>query len=64
MDALSADKIHLLNLIYIPLILYQVVKIMDNKQVKLANSFFPYIVIIFTAAGIYLNVAANVIVSK
>jgi len=64
MDAFSADKIHLLNLIYVPLILYQVVKIMDNKQAKLANSFFPYVVIVFTAIGIYVNLAASVVVSK
>ena len=64
LDACSSDKIYLLNLIYVPLILYQVVKIMDNKQVKLANSFFPYVVIVFTAIGIYVNLAANVVVSK
>lgn len=64
MDAIAVNTVHLTNLIYIPLVMYQVVKIMDTKQARLANSFFPLLSLFFTLAAIYVFLAANVVASK
>ena len=64
MDAIAVNSIHLVNLIYIPLVMYQVVKIMDTKQARLANSFFPLMSLLFTLAAIYVFLAANVVASN
>ena len=64
MDAIAVSTVHLMNLIYIPLVLYQVVKIMDQKQARLANSFFPIMTLLYTSAAIYVFLAANVVVSQ
>ena len=64
MDACAVDSVHLLNLIYLPLVIFQVVKIMDTKQAKLANSFFLYVAFLFTLAGLYIHLSAHVIASK
>ena len=63
MDAIAINTVHLTNLIYIPLVMYQVVKIMDTKQARLANSFFPILSLVFTIVGIYIFLVANVVAS-
>ena len=64
LDAMAVNTVHLTNLIYIPLVLYQVVKIMDTKQARLANSFFPILALFFTIFAIYVFLAANVVASQ
>ena len=64
MDACATETVHLVNLIYIPFVMYQVVKIMDTKQARLANSFFPIIATVFTILAIYIYMAAYVVASK
>ena len=64
MDAIAVNAVHLTNLVYIPLVMYQVVKIMDTKQARLANSFFPILSLFFTIAAIYIFLAANVVANK
>lgn len=64
MDAVAVHTAHLMNLIYVPLLFYMIVKIMDTKQAKLARSFFPIIAAILTAIGLYVHLAAHVVASK
>ena len=64
LDAMAVNTVHLTNLIYIPLVLYQVVKIMDTKQARLANSFFPILALFYTIFAIYVFLAANVVASQ
>ena len=64
MDAISLDPIHLINLIYLPLVLYKVIKIMDTNQAKLANSLFSALTIFFTILGIYVYLTGHVVASK
>ena len=64
MDALAVNSMHLLNLVNVPIVLYQVVKIMDTKQPRLANSLFPLITFVLTIFQIYIYLAANIVASK
>ena len=61
MDAVAINFVHLCNLVYLPLVMYLFVKIMDTKQARLANSFFPLIVVIFTCVELYIYLAAHVV---
>ena len=64
MDALALDSIHSINLFNVPIVLYQVVKIMDTKQARLANSLFPLVTFVFTCIVIYIYLAAYIVASK
>mmetsp|Transcript_9694 Transcript_9694/g.13241 ORF Transcript_9694/g.13241 Transcript_9694/m.13241 type:complete len:139 (-) Transcript_9694:403-819(-) len=64
MDAVAVHTAHLMNLLYVPLLFYMIVKIMDTKQAKLASSFFPIIAGILTLIGLYIHLAAHVVASK
>ena len=64
MDALALDSIHSINLFNIPIVLYQVVKIMDTKQARLANSLFPLVTFVFTCIVIYIYLAAYIVACK
>lgn len=64
MDAAVVDYVHLLNLLYIPVTMYQIVKMMDTKQAKLANSFFPLIASVLTIAAIYMHLTAHLVASQ
>ena len=61
MDAIAISSVHLCNLTYLPLVMYLFVKIMDTKQARLANSFFPLIVMIFTVVELYIYLAMHVV---
>lgn len=54
LDAIALDTIHLLNLLYMPIVLYLFTRIMDTRQMKLANSFFPFFAIFGTTLAIYI----------
>jgi len=64
LDAVCEHWAHLLNLIYVPLLMYKIVKLMDTKQAKLANSFFPMIAAILTIVGLYLHLVAFIVANK
>jgi len=61
MDACAISPVYLCNLAYLPLVMYMFVKIMDTKQARLANSFFPLVVVIFTALELYIYMATHVV---
>ena len=61
LDAFAVSMVYLINLIYIPMVMFLFVRIMDNKQARLANSFFPLIVIILSAFALYVYLAATVV---
>ena len=54
LDAIAVDSVHLFNLLYLPIMLYLFTAIMDTKQAKLANSFFPAFAIFGSALAIYI----------
>ena len=55
LDAIAVDSVNLFNLLYVPFIIYIFTAVMDTKQIKLANSFFPAIAIFGTILAIYLH---------
>ena len=55
---------YLMNLIYIPITIYMIVKIMDTKRDKLVSSCFPLMVIILTGIGLYVHIAAHVVANQ
>lgn len=54
LDAITFNWLYLLNLTYIVFILYVFQRLMEEKQQKLANSFLPSIVIVFSIFFIFL----------
>ena len=63
MDAFAENWAHFINLVYIPMLMYMIVKMMDTKQAKLVNSFFPFVAFLITIAGIYIHLTAHVVTS-
>ena len=55
---------HLLNLIYAPMLLYMIFRLEGIQQKNLRNSLFPAIAVVFTIAGIYLQLNAHILASQ
>ena len=56
-DSIAYGKEHLINLIYLPFVLYLFNRLMDEKAEKLAKSWLPLIVVLMTSLSlaIYLT---------
>lgn len=61
LDTFAVHAIYAVNLIYVPMIMFLFVRIMDTKQARLANSFFPLVVVVFTAIALYVYLATTVV---
>ena len=64
LDAIAVDSVHLFNLLYLPYVVYLFTAIMDTKQSKLANSFFPAIAIFGSTLAIYLYLLTQVVAKQ
>jgi hypothetical protein len=51
-DSIAYGKEHLINLMYLPFVLYLFNRLMDEKAEKLANSWLPLIVVFMTVVAL------------